>query len=116
MLKQKCSEQENEIAIRNTRLVCSALNEIKNELEIMKLEEPSDGSISMSGRLDSFHEKVSKNQYWEPKEIKKGIPHVFTQPFSFYGEYVSLNLSEKAAAAENKVINYYKETLHELNK
>lgn len=106
--------QEDEIGLRNVRLLSSQLIESNREAEILELDEPRDETqVSLSERVDSYFEKKDKGLRLEPKELK-GCPPYLSQPFNFYGGYVGLNLKEKATVAESSLLVFYKELLVEL--
>jgi ribosomal protein L17 len=123
LVAKRLIQQEDEIVLKNTRLVSSALIEASKDLHILKLEHIDEldhkptalSKTPFSERLDGHHDKFVKSggSYEESEDVKARCPS-FHRAFSFYGGYVSLNLRDREVFAKDQVVTYYRDCICEL--
>ena len=133
LVARRLIDQEDDIVLKNTRLLSSALIEASRELRTLKLEhidelenESSDPKVGhqhgglqkvpFSDRVDGHYEKVARlgGTYEESDQVKLEVPKVMHRAFNFYGAYVSLSQKERDKYAREQMLTYYRDCVCEL--
>lgn len=133
LVARRLIDQEDDIVLKNTRLLSSALIEASRELRTLKLEHidelenesstPKVGQqhgglqkVPLSDRVDGHYEKVARfgGTYEESDQVKLEVPKVMHRAFNFYGAYVSLSQKERDKYAREQMLTYYRDCVCEL--
>ena len=131
LVARRLIDQEDEIVLKNTRLLSSALIEASRELRTLKLEHIDElegestnpqkvgqglQKVPFSDRVEGHHEKMvrSGGTYEESDQVKLEVPKVMHRAFNFYGAYVSLSQKEREKCAKDLMLTYYRDCVCEL--
>ena len=114
VVARRLIDQEDDILLKNTRLISSALVEASNELRVLKLEHideleqyKTDGvlaKIPFSERVDAHHGE-------ESDQVKEGFRK---KALKLYGGYIALSWKEKERIMRDQQITYYRDCICEL--
>lgn len=133
LVARRLVNQEDDIVMKNTRLLSSALIEASRDLRTLKLEhidelenESSTSKVGhqhgglhkvpISDRIEGHYEKVARSggTYEESDQVKLEVPKVMHRVFNFYGAYVSLSQKERDKYARDQMLTYYRDCVCEL--